>query len=229
VYVSDSQSWEIRGGWSAGGNNRSWGGSGYQAGGARPQTAEIIKTFNQRCPEVTMTNNVEKADFAVLLDHEGGKGYALRHNKIVIFNRAGDAIFSDSTRALGNSVKDACQAILGSAAYHTAEASNADTPRVGTFASNLVVASTPTSRNPMQSPAPTNGLLEITFTSNPPNALVIIGGMALGRTPFTTKLPPGAYKATFAVYGYSNSVESIAVGAGYPTTVNATLQAGSTQ
>ena len=73
------------------------------------------------------------------------------------------------------------------------------------------------------------GVLNITFTSNPANALVIIGGMALGRTPFTTKLPPGAYKATFAVYGYSNSVENMTVGAGYPTTVNATLQAGSAQ
>jgi len=39
------------------------------------------------------------------------------------------------------------------------------------------------------------GLMEITFTSNPVNALVIIGGMALGRTPFT-KLPPGLYKAS---------------------------------
>jgi hypothetical protein len=58
---------------------------------------------------------------------------------------------------------------------------------------------------------------------------VSIGGMALGRTPFTTKIPFGYYKATFSVYGYLNSIESISVGAGNPTTVNATLKANNTQ
>src|SRR3984893_18311001 len=80
----------------------------------RPQTTEIMKTFNQRCPEVAVTNNVAKADFNVTLDHEGSKGYLHRRNKIVVFNRDGDDIFTDSTRELGNSVKDACQAILSS-------------------------------------------------------------------------------------------------------------------
>jgi hypothetical protein len=121
VYVTDSQSWEIRGGWSVSGDGSgSISGGGYEAGGARPQTVEIIKTFNQRCPQVIVTNNVQKADFAVTLDHEGGKGNgvlsrALAHkDKVVVFNRDGDAIFSDSTRELGNSVKNACNAILSS-------------------------------------------------------------------------------------------------------------------
>src|SRR3984893_13095792 len=78
----------------------------------RPQTTEIMKTFNQRCPEVAVTNNVAKADFNVTLDHEGGKGYLHRRNKIVVFNREGDDIFTDSTRELGNAVQDACQVIL---------------------------------------------------------------------------------------------------------------------
>jgi hypothetical protein len=78
---------------------------------ARPQTAEIIKTFNQRCPEYTITKNKERANSAVILDHEGGKGALRRWNKVAVFNRDGDAIFSDSTRELGNSVKDACAAI----------------------------------------------------------------------------------------------------------------------
>ena len=78
VYVTDSQSWESIGGWGLSGQriadrSGSVGGGGYTAGGARPQTAEIIKSFNRRCPQVTITNNVQKADFAVLLDHEGGK------------------------------------------------------------------------------------------------------------------------------------------------------------
>ena len=52
VFVTDSQSWETRGGSSAGGNKNGWGGSSWMAGGARPQTAEIIKTLNERCPEM---------------------------------------------------------------------------------------------------------------------------------------------------------------------------------
>jgi hypothetical protein len=112
VLVTDSQSWETRGGGSVGGNKNGWGGSSWIAGGARPQTVEIIKTLNQRCPEVTVTSNLQKADFVITLDHEGGKGLLSHRNKIAVFNKDGDDIFSNSTVELGSSVKDACQAIL---------------------------------------------------------------------------------------------------------------------
>ena len=122
VYVTDSQSWEVRGSswyhssFSANQNYASGQGNGgsYTAGGARPQTVEIIKTLNERCPQLTVTNNLERANFVVTLDHEGGKGYLHHRNKIAVFNRDGDDIFSDSTRELGNSVKDACAAMLNS-------------------------------------------------------------------------------------------------------------------
>ena len=107
VFVSDSASWEISGG--GGGTTDGFGGAG--GGGARPQTAEIIKTFGERCPAVTINNNREKADYVVLLDHEGGKEVVSRDNKVVVFNRGGDSIMSHSTRLLGNAVKDACAAI----------------------------------------------------------------------------------------------------------------------
>jgi hypothetical protein len=58
-----------------------------------------------------VTNNRERANYAVILDHEGGKGALRRRNKVAAFNRDGDVVFSDSTRELGNSVKDACAAI----------------------------------------------------------------------------------------------------------------------
>jgi hypothetical protein len=114
VFVTDSQSWETRGGSSAGGNRNGWGGSSWMAGGARPQTAEIIKTLNERCPELTVTNNLQRADFVLTLDHEGGKGLLAHRNKVAVFNRDGDDVFSASTRELGNSVKDACAAMLNS-------------------------------------------------------------------------------------------------------------------
>src|SRR5271165_1637490 len=108
IFITDSQSWEVAG---YGGGGPGGGGSTTH-GGARPQTAEIIKTFGERCPEVMVNNIQEKADYIVLLDHEGGKG-ALRHkNKVAVFARvSGDSVVSKSTLSLGGSVQDACEAI----------------------------------------------------------------------------------------------------------------------
>ncbi|MBZ5555346.1 MAG: hypothetical protein LAO21_21775 [Acidobacteriia bacterium] len=115
VFVTDSKSWEIAGGF--GGTSNGFGGA--VKGGARPQTAEIIKTFGERCPGVTVNMKQEKADYIVLLDHEGGKGYALKDNKFAVFNKDGDSIASGSTRSLGNAVKDACAAIIKDLAVRT--------------------------------------------------------------------------------------------------------------
>ncbi len=108
VFISESDSWELTGG---GGGVEDGFGGGIQ-GGARPQTAEIVKTFHQKCPDLTITSKQEKADYVVLLQHEGGKDLVRRDNKYVVYNRDGDAIKSGSTRLLGNAVKNACQAIL---------------------------------------------------------------------------------------------------------------------
>jgi hypothetical protein len=82
-----------------------------RSGGARPQTAEVYKTFGESCPAVQMTSARERADYVVLLEHEGGKGWVRRDNKVAVFTREGDMLYSRSTRTLGNAVKDACQAI----------------------------------------------------------------------------------------------------------------------
>ena len=123
VYVTDSKSWEMSGG--VGGSSDAFGGA--SSGGDRPQTAEIIKTFNERCPAVIINNNREKADYIVLLDHEGGKNAVLRDNKIVVFNKDGDAIKSGSTRTLGNAVKDACTVITADWPMQQAKMANAQT------------------------------------------------------------------------------------------------------
>lgn len=96
ILITDSNSWEMSGGF---------------AGGARPQTVEIIKTFRQRCTATIITMNKAQAQFVVLLDHEGGKGRARRDNKIAVFMNNGDLVHSGSTRSLGNAVKDACAAV----------------------------------------------------------------------------------------------------------------------
>jgi len=64
VFVTDSKSWEISGG--VGGTQDAFGGA--SKGGARPQTAEIIKTFGERCPSVIVNNKQEKADYVILLE-----------------------------------------------------------------------------------------------------------------------------------------------------------------
>ncbi|HMG37219.1 MAG TPA: hypothetical protein VKM94_25170 [Blastocatellia bacterium] len=114
VFVTDSQSWEISGG--VGGSNDGFGGA--QTGGARPQTAEIIKTFEEQCKNCTITIKKEKADYIVILEHEGGKSLVRKDNKFVIFNKSGDSINSGSTRTLGNSVKRACDALTKDWASH---------------------------------------------------------------------------------------------------------------
>jgi hypothetical protein len=107
VYISDSQSWQTSGGF--GGSSDGFG--GLSRGGARPQTAEIIKTFNEKCPNCIVTGIKEKADYVVILEHEGGKDLISRDNKFALFNKDGDVIKSGSTRSLGNAVKEACRII----------------------------------------------------------------------------------------------------------------------
>jgi len=107
VFITDSKSWEASGGFASGTN-----GLGGGSGGARPQTAEIVKTFNERCAACIVTMKLEKAEYVIVLEHEGGKGWILRDNKYAVFDKEGDAISSGSTRSLGNSVKDACEALV---------------------------------------------------------------------------------------------------------------------
>jgi len=119
VFVTDSESWEIQGSsWFHGsgsynnghGSSQSNGG-GYTSGGARPQTVEIMKTIGEKCPDFTVTENMDKANFVVRLEHEGGKGLVRKKNKVAVFNRDGDLIFSSSTVTLGGAVDGVCSAI----------------------------------------------------------------------------------------------------------------------
>lgn len=123
VFVTDSQSWEVNG--TSGGSADGFGATG--SGGARPQTAEIIKTFGERCNQLVINNKKEVADYLVVLDHEGGKSVVLRKNKIAVFDRrSGDLVISNSTRSLGNAVQDACEAINKHWQEHGAEMRSAD-------------------------------------------------------------------------------------------------------
>ncbi len=107
VYITDSDSWEASGGFAGAGAAGAGGIAGGGSGGARPQTAEIMKTFGDRCQRVTVTINRDRADYIVILQHEGGKDLFRKDNKLAVFDKEGDMILSNSTRSLGNAVKEA--------------------------------------------------------------------------------------------------------------------------
>lgn len=98
VFVEESNAWNIQG----------------NGSGSRPQTAEVIKTFRERCPAYTMTIRADQANYIVKFDREPGKEFFNRRNKIVVAKPNGDVIFTDSTRQLGNAVSNACSAIAKS-------------------------------------------------------------------------------------------------------------------
>lgn len=76
------------------------------SGGSKTGVVEIQAIFKQRCPEVTVTTEKAKADFSVAID-AGSK----QADRIAVFDKSGDLIFTGSTRFLRNAVKDACEAI----------------------------------------------------------------------------------------------------------------------
>jgi hypothetical protein len=182
VYISDSQSWETSGGF--GGTNDAIGGA--SSGGARPQTAEIIKTFGERCPQVTPNNLREKADYVVLLDHEGGKSLILRDNKVVVFNHDGDSIISKSTRSLGNAVQEACAAIT------------ADWPKSSSKLA-AAVAAAPASERQIELAAN-----QVVVSSTPTNADIELDGNFVGSTPSTIDVAPGDHVLVIKKTGYKD-------------------------
>jgi hypothetical protein len=199
IYVSDSQSWEMSGG--AGGSSSAFGGAA--RGGARPQTAEVIKTLGEKCPQVKTNNIRERADYVVLFDHEGGKGWARKDNKIAVFNKDGDAIVSKSTMSLGGAVEDACRAIIADwakngARYHAAEPAKAEPAR------------TAASLNPM----PEMKGAKLSVSSNPAGADIEVNGAFVGNTPSNIQLPSGDHVIALKKSGYKPWERKIKVTSG---------------
>jgi hypothetical protein len=94
-------------------SNDSWSFTGnrhFAQGGTHPQTVEVMKTFGESCPNLTVTNDLNKADYVVSFERESNKGLR-KHNKFAAFNRAGDMVYSASTRNLGNSVRGFCAVV----------------------------------------------------------------------------------------------------------------------
>lgn len=87
-------------------------------GGTSPQNVEVIRAFARHCPAVVITANREKADYLVQLDHEAINPTTpfVHGNKVAVFDKDEDLIYSNSTRILSSAVKGACAVIIGGSA-----------------------------------------------------------------------------------------------------------------
>jgi hypothetical protein len=172
VFITDTKSWEVRG----------------NAGGARPQTAEVIKTFNEKCSQVTINNKEEKADYVVLVDHEGGKGWYKKDNKVAVFNDNGDSIVSKSTRSLGGSVETACEVITkdwaaGGQARAAARQQGGGAQPAAKAAESVAGA-------------------KLDISSDPAGADIEVDGNFMGSTPSSIELPAGEHTIRIQKSGY---------------------------
>jgi hypothetical protein len=198
IYVTDSNSWSTQG--SAGGSRGSFGAA--FSGGARPQTAEIIKTFGERCPDVTVNNKVEVSNYIVELDHEGGKGLLAHKDKIAVFvQKTGDSIFSKSTMSVGGSVQDACVAITAHWAAHASELQ--------------AVASVSNAVPSGAGGAPVGQASSIiTVDASAPNCDIEVDGSFMGSTPSTLNLLPGKHDIVVKKAGYKDWARNMNVASG---------------
>jgi len=205
VFITDSESWEVSG--SAGGSHGAFAAQSH--GGARPQTAEIIKTFGERCSEVLVNNKQDAADYIVLLDHEGGKGYLRHRNKVAVFEHlSGDVVVSKSTLSLGGSVEDACNGINQHWAAHGAELLRA---KAAALAPKAVSSSPPAAITPPQAPANSASL---SIESTPPGADIEIDGAFVGNTPSTIAVALGSHQIAVKKKGFTDWTRTMNVTGG---------------
>jgi hypothetical protein len=191
VFITDSESWEMSG--SAGGAGGAFAAESH--GGARPQTAEIIKTFGERCSEVIVNNRQELADYVVVLDHEGGKGYLRHRNKVAVFEKlSGDSVMSHSTLSLGGSVEDACNGIIQHWGAHSREI--------------LAAKEKPPASSTVPAP-PASALTQavsqasLTVESTPAGADIEVDGGFVGNTPSTISLAMGSHEVSVTKKGFA--------------------------
>ncbi|MFN0106768.1 MAG: hypothetical protein ACKV2U_32325 [Bryobacteraceae bacterium] len=82
-------------------------------GPASSENIEVMKAFQRYCPAVAVTSDRDKADFIVRLDRETPSPVTpfVRGNKVAVFNRDADLVYTHSSRTLAPAVKGACAAV----------------------------------------------------------------------------------------------------------------------
>jgi hypothetical protein len=82
--------------------------------GTSPENTEVMKAFQKHCPGVVITGSREKADYVVRFDREGPSPVTpfIKGNKVAVFNRDDDLVYTNSTRYLSGAVKGTCSSLL---------------------------------------------------------------------------------------------------------------------
>ena len=114
VYLTDRDSWK-ESGWIVASNRHA---SGAVSGRIVREHIESVKTFNRACPDVTITENKEKADFALVWDRTNWNETAWtgHQNNLALYKRNGDLVWSGASHRMTTAAKDACKAVLKAAA-----------------------------------------------------------------------------------------------------------------
>jgi len=114
VYLTDRDSWKEAGCVVASNGNA----TGRMSGRVVREHTENVRTFNNACPSVTVTERKEKADFALIWDctNWNETAWTGNQNNMAVYNRDGDLIWSGASHKMTTGAKDACKAVLKAAA-----------------------------------------------------------------------------------------------------------------
>jgi hypothetical protein len=190
-----------------------------------------------------VNNRQEIADYIVILDHEGGKGYLQHRNKVAVFERlSGDAVISHSTLSLGGSVQEACEGIKNHWMAHGAEIRVAAAKQVVPSATTTTTTPASGPVGPVSEPSPNGygnpspnvaniqpGSLQqpaliaaapqeviVDFRSTPTGADITVDGSMVGSTPSSISLSPGEHIITISKQDFRTYERTMTVKAGHP-------------
>jgi hypothetical protein len=109
VYITDRDSWKVSG-WLVASNGMVV--AREDARVVREHT-ENVKTFHAACPGVTVTENKEKADYALVWDRTNWNETAWtgHQNNLALYDRNGDLVWSGASHRMQTAARDACRAI----------------------------------------------------------------------------------------------------------------------
>lgn len=82
--------------------------------GLSPENIEVMKAFQKECPGLTITGSRDRADYVIRFDREEPSPVTpfVKGNKVAVFDRNDDLVYSGSARYLGSAVKGTCAAVL---------------------------------------------------------------------------------------------------------------------
>jgi len=71
-------------------------------------TSQLLKGFRESCPDVAITSDEGSADYVIEASGPNAAEY-LKHYRITLFDRKGNAVFSTDRRHPGAATKDVCK------------------------------------------------------------------------------------------------------------------------